>query len=143
MAAATIDIRSIKNRGPKKVEIAFKTTRPVPNGLQATTEGLWILDESRDNYVTLVNFSDGKSIREFQAVGGNGPSGLTVDADDVMWINSSDNSMIFKCDHHQGKILAKYWAPGAGRTYRMKGDALPAQSPLPPVIRGPKGLPPA
>ena len=135
---AAIDIRSIKSRGTKKVEIAYKAPRPVPNGLQATREGLWVLDESRDNYVTLVNFADGKPVREFQAIGGNGPSGLTVDADNVMWINSSDNSMIFKCDHQQGKILAKYWAPGAGRTYRMKGDAKPFNSSLPPAFPRPE-----
>jgi hypothetical protein len=141
LAAATIDVKSIKSRGTKKVEIAYKAPRPVPNGLQATREGLWVLDESRDNYVTLVNFADGKPVREFQAVGGNGPSGLTVDADDVMWINSSDNSMIFKCDHHEGKILAKYWAPGAGRTFRVKGDAKPAGSTLPPAFPRPEAPP--
>jgi streptogramin lyase len=138
MAAAPIDIKSIKSRGTKKVDIAYKSPRRVPNGLQATREGLWVLDESRDNYVTLVNFADGKPIREFQAVGANGPSGLTVDADNVMWIDSSDNSMIFKCDHQQGKILAKYWAPGAGRTYRVKGDPKPAASTLPPAFPVPE-----
>jgi len=134
MAAVPIDIASIKTRGTKKVEIAYKSIHSKPNGLQATPEGLWQLDESRDNFVSLVNFGDGKLIREFQATGANGPSGLTVDGNNVMWINSSDNSMIFACNHHEGKITAKYWAPGAGRTYRVKGDARPAQSPLAPAF---------
>jgi hypothetical protein len=135
--AAPIDPASIKSRGPKKVEIAYKSAHSKPNGLQATPEGLWQLDESRDNFVSLTNFADGKVLREFQAVGANGPSGLTVDGNDVMWINSSDNSMIFACNHREGKITAKYWAPGAGRTYRVKGDAPPAQSPLPSAFPAP------
>jgi hypothetical protein len=135
--AIPIDIATIKSRGTKKVEIAYKSVHSNPNGLQATPEGLWQLDESRDNFVSLVNFADGKLIREFQATGANGPSGLTVDGNDVMWINSSDNSMIFACNHREGKITAKYWAPGAGRTYRVKGDASPAQSPLPRAFPAP------
>ena len=70
--AVPVDIASIKSRGTKKVEIAYKSVHPKPNGLQATPEGLWQLDESRDNFVSLVNFADGKLIREFQATGANG-----------------------------------------------------------------------
>lgn len=130
-AAMAIDISSIKSRGSKKVEIAYKSAHTKPNGLQSTAEGMWQLDESKDNWVSLVNPATGKVIREFQAVGAVGPSGLTVDRDDVMWINSSDSSQIFACDHHAGKVVRKYWAPGAGRTYRVKGDAKPSKSPLP------------
>ena len=141
--ASPADIASIKSRGTKKVDVVYKSAHSKPNGLQETAEGLWQLDESKDNFVSLTNFSDGKVIREFQAVGANGPSGLTVDGNDVMWINSSDNSMIFSCDHRAGKITAKYWAPGAGRTYRVKGDARPAQSPLPAAFSSPPPPAPA
>src|SRR5207302_1106599 len=75
--------------------------------------------------VSLVNFADGKVIREFKIPGMNGPSGLTIDGTDTMWIDSSDNSMIFKVDHRKGELLAKYWAPGASRSFRMKGDPEP------------------
>ncbi len=124
-----IDVGSIKSRGTKKVEIVYKSPHPAPNGLQATREGLWVLDEANGgpHYVSLVNFADGKVIREFQIPGMNGPSGLTIDGSDTMWIDSSDNSMIFSVNHREGKIIAKYWAPGAGRSFRMKGDPLPAR----------------
>ena len=85
--AMSIDIASIKSRGPKKVEVAYESAHAKPNGLQATKEGMWQLDESRDNWVSLVNPATGKVIREFQAEGAVGPSGLTVDDDDVMWID--------------------------------------------------------
>ena len=129
--AYPMDMSSVKSRGTKKVEIAYKSAHMSPNGLQATSEGMWQLDESRENWVSLVTVADGKVIREFQAVGAVGPSGLTVDGDNVMWINSSDSSQIFACDHKAGKVLRKYWSPGAGRTYKVKGDPAPSVSPLP------------
>jgi sugar lactone lactonase YvrE len=124
VAACSIDLKSIKTRPNKKVNIAYQAPHSAPNGLQATREGMWVLDEARGNVhaVSLVNWADGKLIREFQITGMNGPSGLTIDNTDTMWIDSADNSMIFKIDYHKGELLAKYWAPGAGRSFRMKGD---------------------
>ena len=126
--AAPVDLKSIKSRGPRKVEIAFKAPHPTPNGLQNTKDGLWICDESSGptHWVSLVSFTDGKVIREFEIPGMNGPSGLTIDDNDVMWINSADNSMIFSVNHREGKTIAKYWAPGASRSFHMKGDPPPA-----------------
>jgi streptogramin lyase len=128
MATGPLDLKSIKSRGPKKVEIAYKSPHPTPNGLQTTKEGLWIVDETSGptHWVSLVNFADGKVIREFEIPGMNGPSGVTVDDNDVMWIDSADNSMIFSVNHHEGKVIAKYWAPGASRSFQMKGDPPPA-----------------
>ena len=62
MAAGPLDLKSIKSRGPKKVEIAYKSPQPTPNGLQTTKEGLWIVDETSGptHWVSLVNFADGK-----------------------------------------------------------------------------------
>ena len=124
VAACSIDLKSIKTQPNKKVNIAYKAPHSAPNGLQATREGMWVLDEARENLhaISLVNWVDGKLIREFQITGMNGPSGLTIDNTDTMWIDSADNSMIFKVDYHKGELLAKYWAPGAGRSFRMKGD---------------------
>src|SRR5215471_7321210 len=133
VAAGPIDPKTIKARPSPKVNIAYNAPHPSPNGLQATREGMWVLDEVRgpgDSYaVSLVNWEDGKVIREFQMGGMNGPSGLTIDGEDIMWIDSSDNSMVFKVNHHKGELLAKYWAPGAGRTFQMKGDPPPARAP--------------
>jgi sugar lactone lactonase YvrE len=131
MAVEGIDIARIKSRGARKVEVAFPSPHRAPNGLQATREGLWVVDEASGgpHFVSLVSYADGKVIREFQIPGMNGPSGLTIDGNDTMWIDSSDNSMIFSVNHHEGQIIAKYWAPGAGRSFRMKGDPPPARPP--------------
>jgi hypothetical protein len=140
---------SIKSRGPRKVEIAYKSPHATPNGLQATSEGLWVLDQGKENFVSLVNFTDGKVIREFQVPGLAGASGLTVDPNGVMWINDTHNSLIVTCDVRDGKVLAKYWCPGAGRAYQLEGDPAAARSPLAPAVapvaagggRGPRRAP--
>jgi len=135
-AASVVDVQSIKNRGTRKVEIAYKSPHPAPNGLQATSEGLWVADNRQTdglNYVSLVNFADGKVIREVQVAGLNDPSGMTVDPAGSLWINSTHSSLIFNCDAKDGKVLAKYGCPGAGTGYRMKGDPPAARSPLSPA----------
>ncbi len=132
--AAAIDVSSIKSRPAAKVEIAFKSPHRRPNGLQATPEGLWVLDQQEENFVSLVNFADGRVIREFQVPGLAGASGLTVDDEGTMWINDTHNSVIVACNSQDGKIIAKYWCIGAGRAYRLKGDPATSRSPMPPAF---------
>jgi streptogramin lyase len=136
MAASVGDVQSIRSRGARKVEIAYKSPHTAPNGLQATRDGLWVVDDrSTDglNYVSLINFADGKVIREFQVPGLNQPSGMTVDAAGTIWINSTHSSLIFNCDSADGKILAKYACPGSGAGYRLRGDPPAARTPLAPA----------
>ena len=44
--AQTPDAVPVRRAG--KVAIAFKSPTPRPNGLQATAEGLWIIDQGRE-----------------------------------------------------------------------------------------------
>ena len=83
---------------------------------------MWILDQGPDNWVSLVNVADGKVIREFKT-DVNAASGVTVDEHGVMWISSTHNSLMVSCSPKDGKTIAKYWTPGAGRIYQKKGDA--------------------
>jgi streptogramin lyase len=132
LAAATLDLAAIPSRGTRKVEIAYKSPHATPNGLQATPEGLWVLDQGKENFVSLLNFANGKVIREFQVPGLAGASGVTIDPEGVMWINDTHNSLIVTVNAKDGKPLAKYWCPGAGRPYQMAGDPPAARSPLAP-----------
>ena len=45
---------SIKERSVK-VETVYKSPGPAPNGLQATDEGLWVLDQ-KDNHAYLIEY---------------------------------------------------------------------------------------
>jgi hypothetical protein len=67
-AACTIDLKSIQNRPNKKVNVAYQAPHSAPSGLQATREGMWVVDEARGNVhaVSLLNWADGKVIPEFQ-----------------------------------------------------------------------------
>jgi streptogramin lyase len=129
-AAARIDVASIKPRGPKKVEIVYKSPHARPNGLQATAEGMWVMDQGTANDCTLINYADGRVIRDFKINGADAASGIGVDASGDLWVTSSHNSLILKCSAQDGKVLAKYWCHGAGRPYRLKGDPAATRSPL-------------
>jgi hypothetical protein len=71
-----------------KVEIVFKSPGPRPNGLQATDEGLWILDAG-DNRAYLVQYQDGKVLRALETEFTVG-SDITVGCD-CLWIASTRN----------------------------------------------------
>src|SRR5213594_1487397 len=60
-----------------EVRRAFATPGPQPNGLQATREGLWVLDQGTSR-VALLDYRDGRVIREFSTESDKG-SGITFD----------------------------------------------------------------
>jgi sugar lactone lactonase YvrE len=131
-SAAVIDMSGVKSRKAAKWEIVYKTPHAKPNGLDMSSEGMWILDQGPHSWVSLVNFADGKVIREFKTAATAG-SGLTVDELGVMWIASTHDSMMVSCSPKDGKTIAKYWTPGSGRIYQMKGDAPGRRSKLDPA----------
>src|SRR5262245_42546088 len=73
------------------VKRVCSTPGPQPNGLQATREGLWVLDQGT-NHVALVDYRDGKVLREFGTEADRG-SGITFDGS-ALWIASTYNRLI-------------------------------------------------
>jgi sugar lactone lactonase YvrE len=130
--AAHPDVSGLKVRKVGKVEIVYKSPHAKPNGLQATREGLWVQDQGAENWVSLVNWSDGKVIREFRP-DIQAASGVTVDDNNVMWLSSTYSCMHVSCSAQDGKTIAKYWTPGAGRIYQMAGDPPATRSTLKPA----------
>src|SRR6516165_4154545 len=85
-AARSIGSTPLRHAG--KVEIAFKSPEgSKPNGLQATKDGLWIIDQAERNRVFLVSYSDGKVLRSFETETDRS-SGITYDAG-TLWIGST------------------------------------------------------
>lgn len=121
------NLNKIKARAAGKVETVFKSPGPHPNGLQATQDGLWILDQG-NNKAYLVSYSDGKVIREFATESDRG-SGLTFDGESL-WIGSTYNREIVRCDAKTGKTIARFFTPGAGVIYKTTWDAPARSSPL-------------
>ena len=130
--ASHADVAGLKIRKVGKVEIAYKSPHAKPNGLQATREGLWVQDQGPENWVSLVNWADGKVIREFKP-DIQAASGVTVDDNNVMWLSSTYSCMHVACSPQDGKTIAKYWTPGAGRIYQMAGDPPASRTTLKPA----------
>jgi hypothetical protein len=124
---------AIPSRPASKIEVLYKTKHGQPNGL-ALVEGhpdqMWVLDQGAGHWITLINIKDGSTVREFQA-DIVGPSGLVQDGE-TMWITSTHNSLIVHCDLN-GKTIAKYVTPGAGRIFEREDDPPARRSPLKPA----------
>lgn len=94
-----------------RVTRAFSTPGAAPNGLQATGDGLWILDQAT-NRVALVHFDDGRVIRQFSTETDRG-SGITFDGE-ALWIASTYNRLLVRVDAQNGRTLKKLPSPGSG-----------------------------
>jgi hypothetical protein len=130
MAAAmpSIDIGKIRTRKVGKVETVFKSPGPQPNGLQATKDGLWIIDQGAGNKAYLVSYDNGKVLRSFETETDKS-SGITFDGE-ALWIGSTYSREIVRTDANTGKALERHFTPGAGVIYKMLGDPPGRGSPL-------------
>lgn len=128
-AAAPAALADIPIRRAGRVEIAFKSPTSRPNGLQATPEGLWIIDQGAGSRASLVRYSDGQVIRSFDTDTVR-PSGLTFDGT-ALWIGSTFSYENVRCDAATGAVLERRPTPGC-TTYSVVGDPPPRRSPLAP-----------
>src|SRR3954454_12362010 len=129
-AAARADLARVKTRKTGKVEIVFDSPgqNPKPNGLQATDQGLWIIDQGPGSKAYLIDYDHGKKIREFETET-TASSGITFDGA-ALWIGSTYSREIVKTDILAGKTLERHFTPGAGVIYKLAGDAPQRSSPL-------------
>jgi hypothetical protein len=126
----------------KKIEKLFRAPYAVPNGLQVTTEGLWIADQITDR-VALVELSAPtdyygvtKLIRDIPSDCSN-TSGLTY-GEGALWLAANGNAALWRparpndAEAHAGEILkvspqtgetlARYPLPGGGGTHGVEYD---------------------
>jgi sugar lactone lactonase YvrE len=136
-SSAIVNLDKVRVRKVGKVETVFKSPGPKPNGLQATTDGLWIMDQG-NNKVYLVAYADGTVLREF-GTEANAASGITFDGE-ALWLASTYSRELIRCSATTGKTISKHFTPGAGIIYRMTGDPAGRSSPLaPPPQPRPEG----
>ncbi len=133
-AVTAVALQAAPQKRTPKVETVFNSPGPHPNGLQATAEGLWIIDQS-NNKAHLVDYRDGKVLREIQT-GSDRPSGISHDGQSL-WLASTYDRLLIRADPKTGKTLSEHFTPGAGVIYRMAGDPAARKSPLPPVHPSP------
>jgi hypothetical protein len=110
-----------------KVEIAFKSPGPQPNGLQATRDGLWIIDQSDGSRAYLVDYANGRVLRSF-ATDTVRPSGITFDGE-ALWIGSTFSYENVRCNAMTGAVIERRATPGS-IMYTMAGDPPQRRSPL-------------
>lgn len=129
--AAKLDQLPVRKTG--KVEIVFKSPATKPNGLQATKQGLWIIDQGPGNQAHLVDYKTGKVLKGFETET-EASSGITFDGQ-ALWIGSTYSREIVKCDAGTGKAIERHFTPGAGVIYKMVGDPPARSSPVPENMR--------
>lgn len=144
VAAPRIDPARIKIRKVGKVETVFNSPGPQPNGLQATRDGLWIMDQGAGNKAYLVDYEKGKVLRGFDTETEKS-SGITFDGQ-ALWIGSTYSREIVRVSATTGKAIERHFTPGAGVIYKMRDDPAGRSSPLaklrpdlkPPVLATPQ-----
>jgi streptogramin lyase len=112
-----------------RVETAFRAPCQTPNGLEATSEGLWILNQGHDNALYLVDYKDGRLLEKLPTES-NAGSGVGYDGENL-WIASTYDCKILKVDRKTGRTLASYATPGAAPVNWPN----PRRSPLAPRIQ--------
>src|SRR5215471_6016953 len=127
-AASRVDLGRIRGRKVGKVETVFDSPGHQPNGLQATDEGLWIMDQGAGSKVHLVSYQDGKVLRSFETETDKS-SGITFDGTSL-WIGATYSREIVRVDAQTGKTIERHFTPGAGVIYKMAGDPAARVSPL-------------
>jgi streptogramin lyase len=91
----------------------FTSPGPHPNGLQATTEGLWILDQE-NNKVSCHAYQDGTLLKMFNTDSDRG-SGIT-DSGTHIWLSSTYSCETLKIDRSTGETIKRHATPGAKKT---------------------------
>ena len=126
------DTSKLKTRPSGPIEVVYKAPHGKPNGLDLTSEGLWVMDQGPENYISLIVPETGKLIREVKPLSNvRSASGICVDADDgTMWVGSTYNRLIVHLDPKTAKTIAAFTTPGAGLHYSMVGDLPGRQSTL-------------
>ena len=94
-----------------KIEKMFDAPGPHPNGMQATPEGIWFLDQET-NRVQLVSY-EGKVLKTLDTASDRG-SGVT-EVGGALYLASTYNCKILKVDRETGATLAEFPTPGAGK----------------------------
>src|SRR5260370_40464778 len=130
-AAAAIPTRRAK------VELLYDTPGHQPNGLQATAEGLWVLDQ-KDNKAYLLKIDTGAILRSFDTAS-NAGSGITFDGE-ALWLSSTYSCRILRVDARTDVTLGDFPSPGTGPVKwvrpRVSARIAPRQ-PAPAVVPNP------
>ena len=122
-----------------KIETLFRSPYSVPNGLQVTDDGLWIVDQITDRVALVEITSDPdytvpKLIRDIPSESSN-TSGMTY-GDGSLWLaangsgerwrpvrdTDAETGEVFQVDPATGATLGRYPIPNGGGTHGIEYD---------------------
>jgi sugar lactone lactonase YvrE len=124
---------------PRTIQKLFRAPYAIPNGLQVTEEGLWIVDQITDR-VALVELSDPSDygvtqlIRDIPSESsntsgmafGDGALWLAANGAGTLWrqprLTDAQQGEILKVDPHTGETLARHPIPEGGGTHGVEYD---------------------
>jgi streptogramin lyase len=95
-----------------KVEpsICWRTPGQQPNGLQATPDGLWVIDQIDPNEIYLLSFADGTELRRIPTRGLHS-SGITIDPSGNIWVGATFSYEVICFSGSDGHELAAFPTP--------------------------------
>ena len=124
---------------PTQIEKVFRSPYSVPNGLQVTDEGLWIVDQITDRVSLVeitadVDYTVPKLIRDIPSESSN-TSGMAYGGG-ALWLaangpgerwrpvrdTDAETGEIFKVDPDTGETLGRYPIPDGGGTHGVEYD---------------------
>ena len=126
---------------PTKIEKVFRSPYAVPNGLQVTNEGLWLVDQITDRVMLVEITCDHeyhvpKHIRDIPSESSN-TSGMAY-GDGVLWLAANGSGdrwreiretdakpgdgEIFQVDANTGETLGRFPVPDGGGTHGVEYD---------------------
>lgn len=99
-----------RGANPYETKVVWKAPCKMPNGLQASDEGLWLLDQVDPNRVFLLDWANGDTLKEIPTRSHHG-SGITRDPRGQVWISSTFGYEILCYDAETGKEVACWPTP--------------------------------
>src|SRR5437899_6121140 len=91
-------------------QVLWKTPGNQPNGLQATSDGLWVIDQIDPNDIYLLAYADGRELCKVPTRALHS-SGITIDPSGNIWVSSTFTYEVICFDRETGKELVAHHTP--------------------------------
>src|ERR1700730_5184009 len=90
--------------------ILWKTPGKQPNGLQATADGLWVIDQIDPNDIYLLGYEDGRELNRIPTRALDS-SVFTIGPTGIIWVAWTFTYELICFDRQTGKELAAHPTP--------------------------------
>ncbi|MDQ3809593.1 MAG: hypothetical protein M3336_04815 [Chloroflexota bacterium] len=95
--------------------IRWQTPGQQPNGLQASADGLWVIDQIDPNEIFLLSYEDGRELARIPTRALHS-SGITIDPAGNIWVGSTFGYEVVCFERSSGRELVAYPTPPYDRS---------------------------